>query len=69
MSALTIGAFRFFAGAEGEAAGNASTLGIGSTQVSEMDGMVMLYVPEGEFLMGALEDDRQAMINEKPQLV
>jgi serine/threonine-protein kinase len=29
------------------------TLGIGSTQVSEKDGMVQVYVPEGEFLMGS----------------
>jgi len=28
------------------------TLGIGSTQVSEKDGMTLLYVPEGEFTMG-----------------
>jgi len=29
------------------------TLGIGSTQVSEQDGMVMVYVPAGEFVMGS----------------
>jgi formylglycine-generating enzyme required for sulfatase activity len=28
------------------------TLGIGSTMVSPIDGMVMVYVPEGEFLTG-----------------
>jgi len=30
----------------------ATTLGIGSTQVSTVDGMVMVYVPAGEFTMG-----------------
>jgi formylglycine-generating enzyme required for sulfatase activity len=29
------------------------SLGIGSTQISPKDGMVMVYVPEGEFLMGS----------------
>ena len=33
------------------------TLGIGSTQVSEKDGMVLVYVPTGEFLMGISNDD------------
>ena len=33
------------------------TLGIGSTQVSPKDGMVLVYVPEGEFLMGSTEAD------------
>ncbi len=37
-------------------------LGIGSTMVSEKDGMVMVYVPEGEFQMGS--DDRYD--DEKP---
>ena len=31
----------------------APTLGIGSNKRSEKDGMTMLYVPEGEFVMGA----------------
>ena len=39
------------------------TLGIGSTQVSPKDGMVMLYVPAGEFLMGSESDFE----DEKPQ--
>src|SRR5512136_625748 len=29
------------------------TLGVGSSQVSEKDGMVMVYVPSGEFKMGS----------------
>lgn len=29
------------------------SLGIGSTMISEKDGMVMVYVPEGEFTMGS----------------
>ena len=28
-------------------------LGIGSTQISPQDGMVLVYVPAGEFLMGS----------------
>lgn len=33
------------------------TLGIGSTSVSEIDGMVMVYVPAGEFEMGMSDED------------
>ena len=33
------------------------SLGIGSTQVSSKDGMVLVYVPAGEFLMGSTEAD------------
>jgi len=36
------------------------TLGIGSTMLSEKDGMVMLYVPAGEFTMGSDADDALA---------
>jgi len=42
-------------------------LSIGSTQVSPKDGIVMIYVPEGEFLMGASDSDTGAENNEKPQ--
>jgi eukaryotic-like serine/threonine-protein kinase len=37
-------------------------LGIGSTQVSDIDGMTLLYVPAGEFTMGSNDGDA----NEKP---
>jgi eukaryotic-like serine/threonine-protein kinase len=33
------------------------SLGIGSTQVSDRDGMTLLYVPAGEFTMGNKEGD------------
>ena len=33
------------------------TLGIGSTIISESDGMEMVYVPEGTFLMGASDEN------------
>jgi formylglycine-generating enzyme required for sulfatase activity/uncharacterized caspase-like protein len=32
---------------------SSSTLGIGSTMISEKDGMILLYVPAGEFIMGS----------------
>jgi len=44
------------------------TLGIGATQVSPKDGMVMVYIPEGEFLMGADKSkDSHAQSDEFPQ--
>jgi len=42
-------------------------LGIGSTMISPKDGMVMLYVPAGPFLMGSADSDSQADDEEKPQ--
>jgi eukaryotic-like serine/threonine-protein kinase len=36
------------------------TLGIGSTRVSSVDNMVLVYVPEGNFLMGASEEQIKA---------
>jgi formylglycine-generating enzyme required for sulfatase activity len=42
-------------------------LGIGSTLVSQKDGMAQVYVPEGEFLMGAAQKDGQAFADENPQ--
>jgi len=39
------------------------TLGIGSTMISEKDGMVMIYVPAGEFTMGSNSGNK----NEKPE--
>jgi serine/threonine-protein kinase len=41
--------------------------GIGSTQISPKDGMVLVYVPEGEFLMGSADSDMMANSDEKPQ--
>ncbi len=51
--------------------------GIGSTQISPKDGMVMMYVPAGEFLMGSVYSDepqvsetergRFLVYNESPQ--
>ncbi len=38
-----------------------------ATQVAEKDGMVQVYVPEGEFLMGAVNSDPEAEADEKPQ--
>ena len=43
------------------------TPGIGSTQFSEKDGMVMVYVPAGDFLMGSSNSDSNARGEEKPQ--
>jgi formylglycine-generating enzyme required for sulfatase activity len=37
------------------------------TRVREIDGMVMVYVPAGEFLMGSAGDDPDAKGDEKPQ--
>ena len=42
-------------------------LGVGSTRVSPIDGMVMVYVPPGEFLMGAGPDEPNAFLWEGPQ--
>ena len=44
-----------------------SALRIGSTWTSPVDGMVQVYVPAGEFLMGSTDDDLEAEPNEKPQ--
>lgn len=44
-----------------------STLGIGSTMNSEADGMTMVYIPAGEFLMGSKEGDADADDDEFPQ--
>ena len=37
------------------------TLGIGLTQVNPIDGMLMVYVPAGKFLMGMTESDADKM--------
>jgi formylglycine-generating enzyme required for sulfatase activity len=43
------------------------TLGIGSTEISPIDGMVQDYVEAGTFLMGSLDSDSTATSDEKPQ--
>lgn len=43
------------------------TLGIGSTRVSPLDGMVQVFVPAGDFLMGSTANDAEAYNDEKPQ--
>jgi serine/threonine-protein kinase len=45
----------------------ASSPTAGPTQVSAKDGMTLLYVPAGEFLMGAASSDTAAGDSEKPQ--
>jgi serine/threonine-protein kinase len=42
------------------------TLGIGSTMIGK-DGATLVYVPEGEFLMGSTDADTLASSDEKPQ--
>jgi formylglycine-generating enzyme required for sulfatase activity len=44
-----------------------TSLGIDSTWISPVDGMVMVYVPEGEFIMGSKDSDSLASDDEKPQ--
>jgi eukaryotic-like serine/threonine-protein kinase len=41
--------------------------GVVSTQVSQKDGMVMVFVPAGEFKMGSPDADPLASADEKPQ--
>jgi serine/threonine-protein kinase len=38
-----------------------------ATQVSQVDGMVQVYIPSGQFLMGSLESEPGAGKEEKPQ--
>jgi formylglycine-generating enzyme required for sulfatase activity len=40
---------------------------VGATRVAEVDGMVGVYVPAGDFLMGSGEEDGEAAADEKPQ--
>jgi serine/threonine-protein kinase len=38
------------------------------SRISNMDGMIQILIPAGEFLRGSLEDDIEAWIDEKPQI-
>jgi eukaryotic-like serine/threonine-protein kinase len=42
-------------------------VGVGSMTVSERDGMTLVYVPAGVFLMGSTDADPEAASDEKPQ--
>jgi len=44
-----------------------TALGIGSFMISPKDGMKLLYVPAGNFLMGSADSDPDAQADEKPQ--
>lgn len=48
-------------------ASHSATTQLGSTQISLVDNMKMVYVSAGEFLMGSSDDDRLADEDEKPQ--
>ncbi len=39
----------------------------GTTRIAETDGMIMVYVPAGEFLMGSADDETNSYNDEKPQ--
>ena len=43
------------------------TLAPGATQVSAKDGMVLVYIPAGQFWMGSTNSDTMAFSDEKPQ--
>jgi serine/threonine protein kinase len=43
------------------------SLEIGSTKVSPVDEMLMMYIPEGLFEMGARDEDEEAKDDEKPR--
>ncbi len=43
------------------------SLSIGSSMISPKDGMKLLYVPAGNFLMGSADSDPNGQANEKPQ--
>jgi formylglycine-generating enzyme required for sulfatase activity len=43
-------------------------LGIGDTLISDLDGSLMVYIPAGEFVMGADVDDPNADSDEFPQM-
>lgn len=39
----------------------------GDEKTNSTDDAAMVFIPEGEFLMGAMDDDKRALSNEKPQ--
>jgi len=43
------------------------TLNLNPTQISEADGMVLLFVPAGPFIMGSSTEDQNALAFERPQ--
>ncbi|MBA3533866.1 MAG: SUMF1/EgtB/PvdO family nonheme iron enzyme [Ardenticatenales bacterium] len=43
------------------------TLSLGSTRLSEIDDMTLVFVPAGEFLRGSVDGDTAAKDDEKPQ--
>jgi serine/threonine-protein kinase len=43
------------------------TLGIGSQMTWEVDGMILVYVPAGPFLIGSKKGEEGAVFNEQPQ--
>lgn len=43
------------------------TVGIGSQRRSLIDGMLQLFIPEGEFLMGSPDGDPDVFAHERPQ--
>jgi eukaryotic-like serine/threonine-protein kinase len=64
---LMIGALLLFAlAACASPAQPTPTLGIGSTMVSDKDGMTMVYVPAGEFLMGSTDADIALVLQSCP---
>ena len=50
-----------------EATQDIEVFSVGSSKVSEMDEMKLLYVPEGIFIMGGFDENRDAGEDEKPQ--
>lgn len=42
------------------------TLGVPSTQISSADNMELVFIPAGDFMMGASDDDPEAQEDEKP---
>ena len=43
------------------------TSAVSSTQISPKDGMVLINIPAGDFLMGSADSDKEANSDEKPQ--